>query len=66
MPTFYDALTGETRELNYHGIKCKREPDPMLSEVSAEFYRVMDEILQRCLEVMRLWETTGLDRITSS
>jgi hypothetical protein len=27
MPTFYDALTGETRELNYHGIKCKREPE---------------------------------------
>jgi hypothetical protein len=27
MTKFFDPLSGETRELNYHGIKCRREPD---------------------------------------
>lgn len=27
MTKFLDQISGEVRELNYHGIKCKREPE---------------------------------------
>jgi len=29
MTKFFDPLSGEPRELNYHGIKCRREPEPV-------------------------------------
>jgi len=29
---FFDPLSGEPRELNYHGIKCRREPEDATAE----------------------------------
>jgi len=39
MTKFFDPLSGETRELNYHGIKCRREPEPLLDELAEEHAR---------------------------
>jgi hypothetical protein len=44
MATFVDPLTGETRELNYRGIKCPRTPDPEVTEAPVlDFFRELVE-----------------------
>jgi hypothetical protein len=32
MTKFFDSFSGEYRELNFHGIKCKREPEPVFPD----------------------------------